>query len=755
MDIPGFQIERELSRSEYTCVYLASQLNPYRRVVVKTAQCADGEARARLQRMQGHAALQPGFRHPNIVHIQKAGAQDAFLYLVMEYLEGGTLEQNLSWGLTLDKLLRVACDLCDALDHGHAQGAVHGGVRPTNILFRSEAEAVLTEFCPLARFAEGQAVRDVRQQGFMSPEQEAGNPLTPRSDLFSLSAVLYYALTGEAVRGPGAHLGPRGDLLAFAAKLPDHLKALQPVLDKALATEPDRRFQSGDALRKALEAAQQTGTLNRLAVKTAAVSEQEIQRMEQGPPSFAPRDAVRSELKSRRRPSPWRRWALAATAVAALAAGAGYWVLQPPPWLPDVLAQFGLTEDPAMQRAWLEAQALHEDPDQGLAAIVAAHRRVLAAEPDFAPALEALAGLADQWHQKVLAAAQQSDLDGAAARLAEMQLAFADDERLADLERQLINRRAADTLLATSQALLRSQGRSQIPAATVAIQTYQEVLRLAPGHPGALAELAALAEHYAGLAQQAIEQGEVDEAIIYLERAATANAQLPVLAAVREQIQQATTTLATIDELLQQAGALRAQGFLVHPPGQNAAQLYNRVLAIAPDNGIAQQGLNEVTAQLLTDAGRLFEAGDLPGVEALLDQASAAGIGANALNEIKASLDRQVLALAAISEKLEQAQAFLQQGFITEPQEGNAVSVLREIQRLDPNNATAGEMLAEAAARLAEVAQEAFAVGLRDDARHYLDLALTVTPDQADWRTLRQSWQEAEAGEAVSPQQEE
>ena len=83
----------------------------------------------------------------------------------------------------------------------------------------------------------------------------------------------------------------------------------------------------------------------------------------------------------------------------------------------------------------------------------------------------------------------------------------------------------------------------------------------------------------------------------------------------------------------------------------------------------------------------------------------------------------------------------LAQGFITEPQERNAVAVLRDVQRLDPGNARADELLVQAAARLAEVAQEAFAAGLPESARHYLDLALTVTPDQAEWRSLRESWQ--------------
>ena len=739
MEIPGFQIERELSRSQCTRVYLASRLHPYRRVAIKVAHCADGNAANRLHRLHSHRTLQPGFRHPHIVHLESAGAVGPSLYLVMEYLEGGTLDQNLVWGMGVPKLLAAVSGICDALDYAHGEGLVHGRIRPANILFRSEAEAVLGELCPLETIAVDQAPLDARQSNFSSPEQEAGAPLDLRSDLFSLGAVLHHALTGEVLRGPGANLGRSGDLLALTPRLPAHLNLLQPILEQALATEPERRFQSGAAFKSALDVVCRNGSLKPFTVKTEAVTAQEIKRTDNAP-GFVHREFLDgAEHRPSRRPS--RRLWWAAGLGLALAAGAFYAVQEPSRWMPTLLAWTGLAEDPALRSAWAEAQSLREDPNATLPAIVAGYRRVLALDAGSEAALQAIAELSEQWRQGISASLERNDLENSAANLAEMEVAFPSDERLVDLERELINRQAANTLLGTTQALLRNQGLSQIPAATVAIQTYQEVLRLAPGHAGALAELAALAEHYASLAEQAAERGDVDAAIIYLERATTANDELPVLALVRERIQQATTALTTIEELLQRASVYRAEGLLVHPPGENAAQLYNRVLATAPDNGIALQGLDEITSRLLTDAARMFEDGNFNGVEALLDQASATGIDAGALDEIKANLDEEVQALSTINEKLLEAEALLGQGFITEPQEASAVSLLRDIQRLDPDNARAGELLEQAALRLAEVAQEAFDAGLHGEARHYLDLALTVQPDEAQWRVLRQSWQ--------------
>ena len=741
MDIPGFQIERELGlgRSQRSRVYLASRLHPYRRVVIKAAHCADGDAASRLHRLRSHKSLQPGFRHPHIVHVESTGAHGPYIYLVMEYLEGGTLDQNLAWGMGVPKLLAAVGGICDALDYLHGEGLILGGLSPANILFRSEVEAVLGELCSLQAVAVDEVPPDAHRRSFLSPEQQAGAPVDPRSDLFSLGAVLHNALTGEVLGGLGANFGRSGDLLALAPRLPVHLRPLQPVLEQALATDPERRFQSGAALKSALEAVRRTGRLKPFTVKTEAVTVQEIRRTD-SELGFVHREPLGGFERGPRRRSSWGWWAAVGLGLA-LAAGAFLWAPSPSRWMPALLAQVGLAEDPALQSALAEAQSLREDPDEKLSSVVAGYRRVLALDSGSEAALQAIAELSEQWRQSVSAALQRNDLESAAANLAEMEVAFPNDGRLVDLERELINRQAASTLLGTTQALLRNQGLSQIPAATVAIQTYQEVLRLAPGHAGALAELDALADHYAGLAQQALEQGKVDEAIIYLERATTANDQLPILALVRERIQQATAARTTIEELLQQASVHRAEGFLVHPPGENAAQLYNRVLATAPDNGIALQGLDEIISRLLTDAARMFEDGNLSGVEALLDQARTAGIDAGALDEIKANLDQRVQALATINEKLEEAEALLGQGFITAPQDASAVSLLRDIQRLDPDNARAGELLEQAALRLAAVAQEAFAAGLLSEARHYLDLALTLKPDQTQWRELRQSWQ--------------
>ena len=729
MNVPGFQIERRLGRSGGADLYLASQVHPYKRVALAVSRRGVARAPEALRELQRHPALQPDFSHPNILQVNRVGAHGEWLYLSMEYVEGGDLSENLAWGMGLGRLVSAFGDLCAALDHARGKGLAHGRINAANILFRSSSEVLLAGCCTLAV--------DPAERERPLPSSGAG-AAGHRDDLFDLAQTFYQALTGEAANG-----APRSDANGQAnapAALPRHLKMLQPVLDQALAVDPNRRFQTGAAFREALASVVRSGALADLSIKTAAVSSGEIRTVGEaaGLPS---REPIRDERGTYRRFAGLSRWLLAA-GLALVLIGAGAYLVERQSWrLVAFMAQIGLAEDPNVQSAWVAAQALREDPGQGLAALVAGYRRVLELDATHGQAAQAIAGLADQWRQDIVQALAQNDLGGAEAKLNEMTFVFPDDYSLMDFGRRISNRRAANTLLASTRSLLRSQGMSHIPAATVAIQAYQEIVRLSPGHAAALAELATLAEHYAELAREAAGQGDVDSAIVYLERAATADGGLPILEAVREEIQQASRARSAIQELLQQAGTQRAEGLLVHPPGGNAAELYNRVLATDPDNGIALQGLDEVTSQLLGKATRMFEGGDLSAVERLLDQAGAAGIEASALLEIQTQLDREIEALATISQKLGEASRLLAQGFITEPQERSAVAVLRDVERLDPGNARAEELLGQAAARLAEVAQEAFAAGLPEPARHYLDLALTVTPDQERWRSLRESWQ--------------
>lgn len=745
MDIPGFKIERELSPGGSGRVCLAWQQELDRRVILRFAppeQEADASLRERFADTAGPATQ---LHHDSIARIFATRRSGTALFLVVEYIPGGDLQQRMRAGIGLRELVMVMRRIGGALDTARQRGFLHLDIRPDNILFRLDGSPVLTDFSngwwgapsqPPSGYAAA-----VGSPAFMSPEQAAGRAVDGRSDLYSLGAVLYRVLTGEAphpadmVTRPGIeHTQDR------IASLPAHLSPLQPIVSRALARNPEQRFQRGIDLAGAIEEAGSGLALAGTRFRSDTVTENEIQALT-GSLFTTPIDVARAEQRPRRQRAAGWRVLMFVLLTAATGAGAVYLIDNQPLWLDAWLAEAGLIENPLLRSAWVDAQSLREDPNQSLAAIVAGYRRVLAIDANHARARAAVAGLAEQWRASVMESLLQNDIVQAETKLGEMYTAFPDDAALDDLQRQLANRKNAEALLASTQALLRSHGLSDVPSATAAIQAYHEIMRLAPGHPVARQELDVLGEHYAARARDAAVLGDLQEAISYLERATAANSDLSVLAGVRAEIQQATTAQAAIEELLQQARDYRLQGLLVTPPGENAAELYNRVLATAPDDVLARQGLSEVTSQLLNQANGMLEDDDFAGVSGLVDQASAAGIESDALLQIKSRMDTRLAALATVAVNLQEAERLLRRGFVTEPPGQNAVSLLREVERLDPGNGRAAALLALAAARLVEVAREAYEAGLEEEAKQYLELALTVTPDAPEWRTLRESWE--------------
>lgn len=748
MEIPGFQIQRELGRGGMARVYLAVQRKFGRLVALKVVAdefARDPEFRTRFVE---ESRINARLTHSNIVQVYDVGARDDLLYLIMEYVGGGDLNDRLDRGVRLEDLIRVVREIGRALDFAHSQGFVHRDIKPENILFREDGTAVLSDF-GIARVlddtpsvSQGGTVLGTPQ--YMSPEQAAGKPLDGSSDIYSLGVVFYRMLTGDVpFKADTAVSTGIKHLQEPVPRLPAYLSAFQSVIDTALAKRPDQRYASGRAFAQALDQVRERPDLPNATIRSQVVTTQEIRAV--GAQLMTSRDPGRAERTSRRR----RRRRITRTVVSvslliAVVGGASLFLVQRPDLVTRLSAAVGVIDDPQIQEAWNSARSLREDPNQSLATIVAGYRRVLSLDPDHPGATAALDSIASQWNGQIQAALNDGKLNLAEARLEESVRAFPNDPALASLSEQLVNRKHAERLLASTQDLLRSHGLSDPSSASAAIQAYQEVLRLSPGNATAIAELDRLASHYARLAADAADAGQVDTAIAYLDRASAANEDLPDLVSVREKIQQATTVQSAIGDLLGQASNYRAEGALINPPGENAAELYHRVLAADPGNVIATQGLNEVVSQLLASATGMLGDGAFDEVRALLDRANAVGLDQDAVRRIKSRLDAEVARRKSVEENLQQAEALLAQGFITEPQDDNAVALLREVQRLDPGNERAASLLTRSAQRLATVAQDAHDAGLGSEARHYLELALTITPDTAAWRRLRTQWEESD-----------
>jgi serine/threonine-protein kinase len=182
-------------------VYLAEQAQLSRRVVIKVLHAhlaRDAEVAERFRREAEAAAK---LTHPNICAIHDYGATQDVIFTVMAYLEGGSLADRIQKHRVVEPAdaAAVAVQVSCALDYAHRHGVVHRDVKPDNVLFDEDGNAVLTDFgIATARF-HGRLTVSGRAMGtphYMSPEQAMGKLVDGRSDLYALGIVLYEALVG-------------------------------------------------------------------------------------------------------------------------------------------------------------------------------------------------------------------------------------------------------------------------------------------------------------------------------------------------------------------------------------------------------------------------------------------------------------------------------------------------------------------------------------------------------------------------------
>jgi serine/threonine-protein kinase len=257
-----YRMLEPLGRGSMSSVWLAEDEELGRQVAVKTlAPTAD---RARFER---EARAVASLSHPNVCALWDYGEVDGRPYMVLEYLEGGTLEDRLRSGRPLPDAdtSRIAHEVAAGLAQAHARGLVHRDLKPANILFDGEGRAKIADF-GIARMGEAGLTETGTVLGtasYISPEQAAGQPAGPASDVYSFGVILFRMLTGrlpfvaanamELVRMHRDDPPP-----PVAAVRPDAPHPLADVVDASLAKDPESRPHDGTALVAALTAAAAT-----------------------------------------------------------------------------------------------------------------------------------------------------------------------------------------------------------------------------------------------------------------------------------------------------------------------------------------------------------------------------------------------------------------------------------------------------------------------------------------------------------------
>ncbi len=262
-----YSIERELGRGAMGMVYLGMDPKIGRTVAIKTmvlAQEFEGEKLEEVkERFFREAETAGRLNHPNIVTIYDVGEDEDLSYIAMDYLKGENLlayckSEKL---LPAKEVLQVLVKVADALDYAHENGVVHRDVKPANIIYDRETGVMKVTDFGVAFLTDSSKTKTgtiLGSPSYMSPEQLAGMKVDGRSDLFSLGVTLYQMLTGE-LPFIGESLASlmykianekHPDVRLFRPDLPS---CVSRIINKALAKEPENRFQSGERFSNAIE----------------------------------------------------------------------------------------------------------------------------------------------------------------------------------------------------------------------------------------------------------------------------------------------------------------------------------------------------------------------------------------------------------------------------------------------------------------------------------------------------------------------
>ncbi len=301
--VERYQVQSVLGEGGMSVVYKARHAMMDRFVAIKILKNFESSQDKMLKRFQQEARAASSLGHQNLITLHDFGiSPDGKAYIVMDYLEGQSLEALIQTGPTasIDRLIRIFLQICDGLEHAHSKGVVHRDIKPSNIIVLSTADHVdwvkivdfgIAKLMPEAKketFHLTQAGQVFGSPLFMSPEQCKNAAIDLRTDIYSLGGTFYNAIAGRPPFQGGSlaeivYQQLKEDPLPFSESAPnvEVPAALQAVIFKCLEKHPEARFQSMAELRCDLEqiqiqrrTAEQVRTKVKLGVVLAENSEE-------------------------------------------------------------------------------------------------------------------------------------------------------------------------------------------------------------------------------------------------------------------------------------------------------------------------------------------------------------------------------------------------------------------------------------------------------------------------------------------------
>jgi DNA-binding SARP family transcriptional activator/ABC-type glycerol-3-phosphate transport system substrate-binding protein len=252
----GYRVIERIGEGAFGVVSRAQQPQVRREVAIKSIHRDLANDPEFVRRFEREARLVARLEHPHVVPLYDFWREPDGAYLVMRYLRGGSLRRRLERPEPVSgrEAARLLEQVADALASAHRQGIVHRDVKPENVLLDEDGNAYLSDFGIATELAEAHpaSVAGI-SPAYASPEQLRGGPVTDATDVYALGVVLFEALSGrrpypdDAPRSP-VDMAPASPVPSIVGLRPDLPAAVDDVIARATAADPERRFDDAPAL---------------------------------------------------------------------------------------------------------------------------------------------------------------------------------------------------------------------------------------------------------------------------------------------------------------------------------------------------------------------------------------------------------------------------------------------------------------------------------------------------------------------------
>jgi serine/threonine protein kinase len=767
IEIPGYELKEQIGSGGMARVFLAIQENLGREVALKVLHKSLTEDSEEFRtRFLHEGQVLARLTHRSIVPIYDIGTHGEIVYMVMEYLRGGTLQERMKAGtMNVSDIIKIVAQISLALHTAHLQGIVHRDLKPSNIMFRNDVTPVLTDFGIARVLDSGQTLTQtgmmIGTPQYMSPEQIMARDVDQRSDIYSLGLMLYRLLTGKLPFEASEPMAIAMHQINTPPKpLPPELSELQPVIDLMLAKKPEDRYQSCVDFCNHL---QRISLTDEDYVTEISAQTRIFDRSQLSDPSFRISDKTPSPKTEQ---TTWTGSAINTLLgknslqkkirlgvlglVMALSVGA--YIMFKPSYDLSPIEERRIEKLLDRFEGYMITNNFYEPADENAADML---RKVFEMAPDYRPALEAADRLAEEYWTDAIDRIDQGDLEGA--------LQFVDDglqlapehEALLDVQQQISTaftererREDISRLLATAEQAL-EQDRLAPPDPDNAYDAFRSVLELDELNETARSGLSDIQRDLVAQARSSWEAGESVAATSLLTRVDTLFPGSALVVSLQNEITEAERMAGEqreIEQLLTRAETQFENQQLVTPAGDNALETYDQILAIRPDDQLAVAGKNRIADIYLSQANAALESEDLTG------SLRAASAGLKAIPEHPELLAVQDHATGMLDEKSRMVQTRLQlaerlanagrffpgysvtpgtPGFIPVQEEGNALEVYQSIEELDADNPSARLGIAGIPNKVFAAATTLQREGELEQSKALLQAALKPFPDEA------------------------